>query len=47
MKDISVIFRVEMWGRTLAKFDKMISQDYLGVLGGTWWDYEDGSNCCP
>lgn len=45
MREISI--RVEMWGRTLAVFDKMISQDCLGVLRGTWCDYKDGSICCP
>jgi len=34
IREISESFRVEMWDRTLAKFDKMISQDCLG------WDLQ-------
>lgn len=47
MTEISITFRVKMWGRTLAVFNKMISQDFLGALRGTCWDYKDGSICCP
>lgn len=37
-----------MWGRTLAVFNKMrISQDCLGALRETWWDYKDSSICRP
>lgn len=43
----SVASRVEVRGGTLAVFDKMISYDCLGALRRPWFDYKDGSICCP
>ena len=37
MTEISRTFRVDMWGKTLAVFNEMISHDFLGALRGSWW----------